>query len=78
MDTNLEDLALHNSPLDDSLPAEATDAERDAHVLAQLRDISSNEHKRALILKNSHIGGHRYAGNAIVGDFCSSSVCEMD
>ena len=42
----------------------------------QLKGLQSE--KRALILKNSHIGGHRYAGNAIVGDFCSSPVCEMD
>ena len=35
-----------------------------------VRDLSSAEHKRCLILKNSHIGGHKFAGNVIVsGDF---------
>jgi len=63
VDTNLEDLSLHNSPIEDT---EGTDEERHEHVLAQLKDISSNDHKRALILKNSHIGGHKFAGNVII------------
>ena len=40
--------------------------EKEAAYLEQLKLYAEGEHKRALILKCSHIGGHRYAGNVIV------------
>ncbi|KAF5393817.1 hypothetical protein D9757_000225 [Collybiopsis confluens] len=41
-----------------------TDEENEEAVTRQLQEIASE--KKALILRNSHIGGHRYAGNCIV------------
>ncbi|TFK43173.1 Sucrase/ferredoxin-like-domain-containing protein [Crucibulum laeve] len=43
---------------------EMTPEEREECINTQLR--GSTEAKRALILKTSHIGGHKYAGNCII------------
>lgn len=42
--------------------------ELDAETLRRLRNPEPDycDHKRALILKTSHIGGHKFAGNCIV------------
>lgn len=48
-------------PLED---LNVTPEERDENLESQLKQ--SLESKRALIVKVSHIGGHKYAGNAIV------------
>ncbi|TRM68346.1 Sucrase/ferredoxin-like-domain-containing protein [Schizophyllum amplum] len=62
-DTRLEDpTALMGSD-----PLEAftgTAEEKEAHVKEQLKSLRTE--KRALVLKNSHTGGHRYAGNCII------------
>ncbi|KAL1667587.1 Sucrase/ferredoxin-like-domain-containing protein [Schizophyllum commune] len=63
VDTRLEDPTAHMGS--DPLEAFSGSAEeKEAHVKQQLKGLQSE--KRALILKNSHIGGHRYAGNAII------------
>ncbi|KAJ7778146.1 Sucrase/ferredoxin-like-domain-containing protein [Mycena metata] len=59
VDTQLE----HN--IDPSLEKfPGTDEEKDAHVTDTLKTLQSA--KKALILYNSHMGGHRYAGNCII------------
>ncbi|KZP12111.1 hypothetical protein FIBSPDRAFT_168518 [Athelia psychrophila] len=60
--TQLEDLEHAVGP-----PLEAfsgTQEEKDADILAQLKALPG--HQRALILRNSHIGGHKFSGNAII------------
>ncbi|KAH9482609.1 Altered inheritance of mitochondria protein 32 [Psilocybe cubensis] len=61
------DTQLEHPQLTMGLPLEdlnVTPEERDENVEAQLKQ--SLDSKRALILKVSHIGGHKYAGNAII------------
>ncbi len=41
--------------------------ELQAHTLQQLKGLPAE--RKALIIQNSHIGGHRYAGNCIVSPF---------
>jgi hypothetical protein len=68
------------TPLED---LEGTLEDRSSEITRRLKmayegELDSQGHKRVLIIKNSHIGGHRYAGNAIVsshqgpdfGSFC--------
>jgi len=44
-----------------------TDEEREQEFLRRLQAIAdSGEPKKALILKNSHIGGHKFSGNVVV------------
>jgi len=40
--------------------------EKEAELGRRLQELDEGLPKRALILKTSHIGGHRYAGNVIV------------
>lgn len=65
MHTQLDDPSLHGRPLED---IDGTDEEKDAEVERILRDLDPRtaEHKRALIVKNSHFGGHKFAGNVVV------------
>lgn len=61
------DLSAHE--LEDGPPLEvrgASDAEREEAARAALQLLNDLPDKRALVLKNSHIGGHKYAGNVIV------------
>ena len=57
--------ALEDDPV---LSALASAEEQQAEILRRLQsvDAAHAEHKRALILYCSHIGGHKYAGNVIV------------
>lgn len=48
-------------PLEES---NVTSEEREEIIADELRQ--STESKRALIVKVSHVGGHKYAGNVIV------------
>ena len=48
-------------PLEDQLVSEDL---REQNMAAQLKE--STDSKRALIVKVSHVGGHKYAGNCIV------------
>ncbi|KAJ3488712.1 hypothetical protein NLI96_g2672 [Meripilus lineatus] len=61
----LEDPSHHGQPLEEF---KGTDDEREAEVIRQLKqlDPSTVDTKRALILRNSHIGGHKFAGNCII------------
>lgn len=64
-DTQLEHPSLTMGP-----PLEETNAtpeEREEIISDELRQ--STESKRALIVKVSHVGGHKYAGNVIVSVF---------
>ncbi|KAJ6558023.1 Sucrase/ferredoxin-like-domain-containing protein [Mycena capillaripes] len=49
-----------------------TTEEKDAHVTQTLKTLQTA--KKALILFNSHMGGHRYAGNCIIYTPSGSSV----
>lgn len=42
-----------------------TPEEKDEHIGQQLKAVSAE--KKVLILRNSHMGGHKFAGNCIVG-----------
>jgi len=59
--TQLEDLASTVGP---SLESLSTPEEQTADVLRQLKALPAEQ--KALILKNSHTGGHKYAGNCII------------
>ncbi|TFY83933.1 hypothetical protein EWM64_g53 [Hericium alpestre] len=50
-------------PLEDFNDSEE---EKDAEMTRRLQELDDHLPKRALILKTSHIGGHRYAGNIII------------
>lgn len=44
-----------------------TDEEREQEFLNQLQTLAdSTDPKKVLILKTSHIGGHKYSGNVVV------------
>lgn len=58
--TQLEDPT--GSPLEDY----HDDDEKEAEFSRRLQELDEDLPKRALILKTSHIGGHKYAGNVIV------------
>jgi hypothetical protein len=47
---------------------------KEAELGRRLQELDESLPKRALILKTSHIGGHRYAGNVIVSDSCLLSL----
>ena len=60
-------MQLEHPSLTMGLPLEdlnVTPEERAENITAQLKE--SSDSKRALIIKVSHIGGHKYAGNCIV------------
>ncbi|KAG2013927.1 hypothetical protein CC2G_010789 [Coprinopsis cinerea AmutBmut pab1-1] len=61
-DTEIEHPSLTMGPPLEDLPV--TPEEREENIAAQLRE--SADSKRALIVKVSHVGGHKYAGNCIV------------
>lgn len=55
----------HDTPPLEDHPSDDP-AARDAELVRQLREREGHTPKRALIVKVSHIGGHKYAGNVIV------------
>lgn len=61
----LEDPDHYGPPLEELT---GTDEEREAEIVRQLKSLESDtvEEKKALIIRNSHIGGHKFAGNCIV------------
>ncbi|KAI0832314.1 Sucrase/ferredoxin-like-domain-containing protein [Trametes gibbosa] len=63
--TQVDDSTLHEPALEDLA---GTAAEKHAALRAQLQgvDAAHADHKRALVLFCSHIGGHKYAGNVII------------
>lgn len=63
VDTHLDHEALSGSPLEDF---KGTPEEREEEALRRLKSIGQDPRKRALIIMNSHIGGHKFAGNVIV------------
>ncbi|KAJ7108659.1 Sucrase/ferredoxin-like-domain-containing protein [Mycena epipterygia] len=67
IDTQLEHII--DPPLE---KLSGTEEEKDAHITHTLRELQSA--KKALILYNSHMGGHRYAGNCIIYTPNGSSV----
>ncbi|KAG5718007.1 Actin patches distal protein 1, partial [Termitomyces sp. T112] len=68
-DTQLECHCLMGTPLED---LQGTHEERQETISKELKN--SAEEKRALILKTSHIGGHKFAGNCIIYTPQGSSV----
>ena len=64
-DTQLEHPSLTMGPPLEDL--NVTAEEKHQNISAQLKQ--SSEAKRALIVKVSHVGGHKYAGNCIVSTF---------
>lgn len=71
MDTNLVDISESTPPLEE---IEGTEQERENEVIRRLKALEDEVQKKALILKNSHIGGHKFAGNVIVSS-TSSFAC---
>jgi hypothetical protein len=69
--TQLEDPRHHSQkPLEDFI---GSDEQREEEFIRRLKlaatgelDADGPDGKKVLILKNSHIGGHKYAGNVIV------------
>lgn len=63
--TQLEDPSDYGTPLEELA---GTDDERDGEYAKRLHDYdpTTADPRRALILKVSHIGGHKFAGNVIV------------
>ena len=60
--TQLED--PEGLPLED---IEGTEEDRENEFLRRLQAVAdSDDPKKVLILKNSHIGGHKYSGNVVV------------
>jgi hypothetical protein len=57
-------------PTGPPLEAYPDEDDKEAELNRRLQELDEGLPKRALILKTSHIGGHRYAGNVIVR--CSS------
>ncbi|KAG6890948.1 hypothetical protein C0995_000905 [Termitomyces sp. Mi166 len=68
-DRQLECHCLMGTPLED---LQGTHEERQETIAKELK--SSATEKRALILKTSHIGGHKFAGNCIIYTPQGSSV----
>jgi hypothetical protein len=48
-----------------------------AELSRRLQELDESLTKRALILKTSHIGGHKYAGNVIVSNTVLLSNCHQ-
>ncbi|KAI0952178.1 hypothetical protein AcV7_008063 [Taiwanofungus camphoratus] len=63
--TQVEDPALSGAPLEEF---QGSEDEKQAEVLRQLKSIAveNADQKRALVLYNSHMGGHKFAGNVII------------
>ena len=63
--TQIDDPSAHGSALED---IQGSDEEKDAEVERLLKELDPRTavHKRALIVKNSHFGGHKFAGNVVV------------
>ena len=64
-------------PLGSPLP-ETEGAGREEEFLKQVKALEEADHKKALILKISHIGGHKYAGKLIsceVGPTLTVQLC---
>ena len=59
--TQVEDPSLSGPPLE-ALTGTAED--KHAELEKRLKDVA--EQKRVLIVRNSHMGGHKFAGNVIV------------
>ena len=62
--TQLDDPSSHSTPPLEELTG--TPEEKDVEILRQLKEYAGE--KRALILRCSHMGGHKFAGNVIVRD----------
>lgn len=63
--------------LDSPLP-ETEDAGREEEFLKQVKALEGADQKKALILKISHIGGHKYAGKLLsceVGPTLTARLC---
>jgi len=59
--TQVEDPSLSGPPLEDFT---GSDERLRAEVERRLKDVA--EQKRVLIIRNSHMGGHKFAGNVII------------
>ena len=55
-----------DNPTGPPLEDYADGQEKETELNRRLRELDHEPVKRALILKTSHIGGHKYAGNIIV------------
>ncbi|TDL29416.1 Sucraseferredoxin-like protein [Rickenella mellea] len=63
VDTQLEDLSCTGEPLEKSTQSPE---ERAVEAIRRLKVIGEGGKHRALVIKNSHVGGHKFAGNVII------------
>ncbi|KAF8665736.1 hypothetical protein AX16_000184 [Volvariella volvacea WC 439] len=70
VDTHLEEPSITLGPPIEEFSG--TTEERDNHILDQLKEVATT--KKVLIVRNSHMGGHKYAGNCILYTPQGSSI----
>ncbi|KZT12554.1 uncharacterized protein LAESUDRAFT_808148 [Laetiporus sulphureus 93-53] len=61
--TQLEDPSFSSTAFEDT---PGTPAEKDTEFRRRLEAVDSADQKRMLIIRNSHMGGHKFAGNVII------------
>ena len=66
--TDLEPSNMSHPSLESLISSSTFDTaeERDARILERIKEDSVHDHKKALLIKTSHIGGHKFAGNLII------------
>ncbi|KLO11261.1 hypothetical protein SCHPADRAFT_999075 [Schizopora paradoxa] len=66
VDTDIDEVPHCGSGPLEELPSTTDRAQEALRQLQSLSDPASSTTKKALILKNSHFGGHKYAGNVVI------------
>lgn len=72
-DTQLEEPSISLGPPIEEFKGSIE--ERDDRILEQLKEVASA--RKALLVRNSHMGGHKYAGNCIVSATVSPSYPDL-
>src|SRR5258708_23655980 len=66
--TDLEPSNMSHPSLESLISSSTFDTaeERDARILERIKEDSVHDHKKALLIKTSHIGGHKIARDMII------------
>ena len=66
--TDLEPSNMSDPSLESLITSSSfvTAEEREAKILERIKDDSTHDHKKALLIKTSHVGGHKFSGNMII------------